>query len=45
MSLPSSVLQSDSTAVILPAFFLQAEPILKNCTTLMDCALQYDSSI
>ena len=42
MSLPSSIFQSDSTAVILPAFFLQAEPILNNCKTLMDCALKYN---
>lgn len=40
ISLPSSILESNSTAVILPSFFLKADPILNNCTTLMDCAMQ-----
>lgn len=39
MHLPQSILESNTSAVIVPASFLRQAPILKNCTTLLECAL------
>ena len=39
MHLPQPILESNSSAVIVPASFLRQAPILKNCTTLLECAV------
>ena len=43
MHLPQSILESNTSAVIVPASFLRQAPILKNCTTLLECALLSES--
>ena len=40
LSLPSEILSSNETAVIIPAMFLKPELILPNCSSIMDCAIK-----
>lgn len=43
ISLPSEILNSNETAVIIPAMFIKPSLVLPNCTSIMDCALKSES--
>ena len=43
ISLPSGILNSNETAVIIPAMFLKPSLILPNCSSILDCALKSEA--